>query len=270
MKTIREIYFESLKKGYHNGDLKYLLEHLTGFSSAELSLNFSKPFLQEKKLIKYLHRLSQHEPVQYIIETAYFDNLALFVNHHVLIPRPETEEMVLLATKIILDNQYLSFVDVGTGSGAIALALKKRHPQASVYASDLSKKALKVAQKNAAKHDLAINFTFGDALKPFIQEKLTFDLIIANPPYIHEEEILDLTVLEYEPHQALFSKTLKVYRKIFTQAPQVLNPGGKLILEINPYDVAELKKLIFKKMPGYKPKFLKDLSGRLRFIIIER
>lgn len=238
-----------------------LLEHLTQLKKVDLALNPQVIFLENQQVIfsDYLNRLLYHEPVQYIIGKTNFYGLDFKVNHNVLIPRPETEELV---DWIISENKgkEISILDIGTGSGAIAVSLAKYLPQAKIYALDVSIEAIETAKENATHNGVNIQFIRQDILKtnelPF-----NFDVIVSNPPYIRELEKKEIkpNVLDHEPHLALFvtdNNPLVFYDKIIQLSKNFLNRNGKLYFEINQYlseDMIELfnqneaKNIILKK-----------------------
>jgi release factor glutamine methyltransferase len=191
---------------------------------------------------EWLARRARHEPVQYIVGEQEFWGLALKVTPDVLIPRPETEHLVEAAlarveamrSRVEAGNAPLRIADVGTGSGAIAIALAHALPQAEVTALDLSTAALRVAEENAARHGLAerIRFLHSDLLQAVASER--FEVIVSNPPYVPAGELLEAQVQQYEPHGALFAgpSGLDIYERLIPQAEALLTPGGGLLLEI--------------------------------------
>jgi release factor glutamine methyltransferase len=189
-----------------------------------------------------LSKLKKEIPIQYILgETEFFD-LKFKVNNKVLIPRPETEELiewVLKNSKLKTQNSKLNILDIGTGSGCIAISLAKNLPNAEVYAIDISSEAIKIAQKNAEINKVSVNFIETDILK--IEElQYTFDIIVSNPPYVREleKEKMHQNVLANEPHLALFVENdnpLLFYDKIADLAKSYLTKNGNLYFEINQY-----------------------------------
>src|SRR6056297_3530632 len=220
---------------------------------------------EEQPLFEALAHLKLEKPLQYILGTTHFMDLELQVNENVLIPRPETEELVqwilddisseksdIRHQKTEVRNQPnekdtenlipppLTILDIGTGSGCIAIALAKSLPDAKVYALDVSEEALEVAQKNAESNGVDIGFMHQDILKPKIDSKLTFDIIVSNPPYVRELEKnkIQKNVKDFEPDTALFvsdEDPLLFYRAIIDFAESHLSENGKLFVEINQY-----------------------------------
>ncbi|WPO84403.1 peptide chain release factor N(5)-glutamine methyltransferase [Chryseobacterium sp. JJR-5R] len=228
----------------------------------------------EEKLLHVISELKTEKPYQHILGETEFYGMTFFVNEHVLIPRPETEELLELAIKNIhsskLWREDIKILDIGTGSGVIPLVLKKHFPKARITSVDFSEKALETAGRNAAFHKLDVNFIQADYLTYSLNEN--FDIIISNPPYIgieEEKEIAD-SVKEFEPKMALFSPTsdaLIFYRKIAEDAEKHLNENGMLFLEIN-------QKLGPETLELYRnfteAALIQDLSGNDRFVFGEK
>jgi len=191
---------------------------------------------QQSQYDEWLRRRAAHEPIQYIVGEQEFFGLTFAVTPDVLIPRPETEHLVETLLERVPHEQPLRFADVGTGSGAIAIALAYALPQARVTALDISKGALAVARKNAETHHVAdrVRFLPSDLLTAVAGEQ--FDAIVSNPPYVAEadRESLEPQVRDYEPATALYagSSGLDIYQRLIPQAHQCLKPGGWLLMEI--------------------------------------
>ena len=181
---------------------------------------------------RLLARRAQYEPMQYILGEQEFYGLRFRVTPDVLIPRPETELLVEAVLARVSREEPVRIVDVGTGSGAIAVALAHALPLAQLTALDMSPSALQIARENAAAHDVSVRFLESDLLRAVEAE--TFDAIVSNPPYIADGELLEPQVREYEPAQALFAGPtgLEVYRRLIPEARAALVPGGWLVLEI--------------------------------------
>ena len=227
---------------------------------------------QQSAFYNHLLQLKLGKPYQQILGESEFFGLKFFVNEHVLIPRPETEELLELAIEKISNFKSqisnLKILDIGTGSGIIPIVLKKHFPNAEISAIDYSEKALEVARKNAEFHQTEINFIHQNYLEEELTE--TYDIIISNPPYIgidEEHEIAD-SVKDFEPNLALFSPTsdaLIFYRKIAEDAKKHLAENGMIFLEINQKLGTETLGL-FKDFP--ERELIKDLSGNDRFIFV--
>lgn len=214
--------------------------------------------------------MKNENPIQQILGKADFYGLKFYVNEHVLIPRPETEELVDL---IIKENKDFNpaILDIGTGSGCIPISLRKNIPNAMVSSIDVSEKALEVAKKNAEWNQVEINFILDDILNPSKEiAPNSFDIIVSNPPYIRisEKEEMSNNVLKYEPHLALFvynDDPLLFYKKIADVALKGLKPQGKIYFEINENFGAECKQMLENK--GFKNVVLvKDLSNKNRIL----
>lgn len=222
-----------------------------------------------KRLNAAIPRLIAGEPVQYIAGETEFYGLKLKITPAALIPRPETEELVDIIRKSIDISDPLIF-DIGTGSGAIALALKSIFSHARIYASDISHEALTLARENASKMHLAVKFIHHDILQDCWPKIPKMDIIVSNPPYIpwSERSSLPAIVKEYEPPAALFVKDedpLLYYRVIAKKAKSRLRPGGMIFFEIHEAYGSELIRLL--KETGYNEVVLyKDLQGKARII----
>ena len=216
-----------------------------------------------------LARRLRREPLQYILGYTDFYGLRLRLTPAVLIPRPETEQVVEAALGLLEGRSAPRVLDVGTGSGCIALALKHQRPDADVYACDLSRHALNVARTNAEAHRLPVTFFQADALALDLPDHAPapFDLIISNPPYIADEEVEELApeVRHYEPHQALFAGAdpLRFYRAILGHARVLLAPGGLLVFETHAHH-ADAVGLLLAESGFVDGHILRDLAGRPR------
>lgn len=258
----------------------WVMESLTGkarldrLMQPELTLNKE----EQAKLAQYTRELLQHRPLQYVLGESYFYNLKLFVDERVLIPRPETEELV---DWIIKDKVWDKkggpgphLIDIGTGSGCIALALKKNIPAAEVYALDISESALAVAGKNAVGLGINIRLLAIDMLKAPGEGQLpAFDVIVSNPPYITvaEKETILPHVLDYEPHQALFvtdNDPLQFYKAIEAFADRFLLPGGAVFLELHRDFASETEQYYAAR--GWYTALRKDMQGNDRMLRCSR
>lgn len=265
-------------KGFHNARLnaELLLAGMLGLKRLDLYLQYDRPLTPEE-LADYRERLrrrARREPLQYIDGTAAFRNLVLNVDRRVLIPRPETERLVQEVLDWAAGRTDLRAVDVGTGSGAIALALATEGPFARVVATDVSDGALALACENhqrSAPH-APVEFRPGDLLDPLRGEAA--DVVVSNPPYIGDEEApsLDAEVRDWEPAQALFAGTggLDVIRRLVPQAARVLVPGGLLAMEIGERQGAAVCAIIQESNAFGAPRVRPDLAGRDRFVLAER
>ena len=214
-----------------------------------------------------------NEPMNYVLGYSYFYGYRFIVNEGVLIPRPETEELVaLILSKYdeYFNGQPVDLCDVGTGSGAIAIALKKEEEKLNVYASDISEDALKVARLNAQNNNAQVEFFQGSMLEPFIERDIKVDILVSNPPYIKTVETIEASVYDYEPHVALFGGEdgLKFYREILENAHKVLKPKGFIFFEMG-YDLKDsLSALAKEYYPESRIEVYKDINGKDRMMMI--
>ena len=222
---------------------------------------------------KGMERIMNNEPMNYVLGYSYFYGYRFIVNDGVLIPRPETEELVgLILGKYdeYFNDQPVDLCDVGTGSGAIAIALKKEEDKLNVYASDISEDALKVARLNAQNNDAKVEFFQGSMLEPFIERDIKVDILVSNPPYIKTVETIEASVYDYEPHVALFGGEdgLKFYREILENAHKVLKPKGFIFFEMG-YDLKDsLSALAKEYYPESRIEVYKDINGKDRMMMI--
>lgn len=216
-----------------------------------------------------VNRLLEGVPVQYVTGKAWFDGLLFHVDESVLIPRPETEELVQKVASELPVDRPLRIWDVGTGSGCIAIALAKRFPLADVVAFDVSGKALITARQNAINNKVEVDFICDDVLHPQLELwHQPVDVVVSNPPYIRESEktSMEANVLDHEPHTALFvpdEDPLVFYRQILTIAKPQLNPDGVVWFEINEAKGEEMSQLCKEK--GLAVEILEDFFGKPRF-----
>lgn len=245
-----------------------------GFSKQEVKLKFEENVNQSDLLKIYDAglELKKEIPIQYILKEAFFYDSMFDVNSSVLIPRPETEELVDLVLKSQATNNssQLSILDIGTGSGCIPITLKKHLPQANVFGFDISSEALEVAKSNASKHHVEVEFIKLDILSSFIPNN-TFSIIVSNPPYVllSEAEQMDNRVLKHEPHVALFVENdnpIIFYTRIIDLCKEHLVEKGLLFFELNPLYANEVKKYATESKLFSSVELLKDMSGKLRFL----
>ncbi|UKM63584.1 peptide chain release factor N(5)-glutamine methyltransferase [Flavobacteriaceae bacterium GSB9] len=245
----------------------HLIEAYFGVSRVQLATNPNLHFDDNQNILNALVELKKEKPIQYIVGETEFFGLPFQVNENVLIPRPETEELVEWVLKKVDAKVQISILDIGAGSGCIAIALAKHLPDAKVYALDVSPKALKVASKNAKMNGVEVTFIEADILSvDNITGHIKFDIVVSNPPYVREKEkqYMKSNVIDNEPHIALFVKDedpLVFYKAITDFANDNLNNSGLLFFEINEYlgkamidmlrhknfEHIELKQDIFKK-----------------------
>ena len=221
-----------------------------------------------------IKRLVAGEPLGHVLGFEWFYGYRFKVNEDVLIPRPETEELV--ANVLAAYDEYFSnvenvmAVDIGTGSGAIAISLKKEEPNLHMMATDISEKAVLVAKDNAQENEAVVSFLVGDMLQPLIERDIKVDILISNPPYIPKEEVMEDSVVNYEPHVALFGGEdgLKFYRVIFENAPKVLKDKAMMAFEMGYNQKEALSALAKSYFPEAKIEVMKDMNGKNRMLFV--
>jgi len=285
IKKFRDYFNKTLKKIYPTSEIDtflfLLLEEYLNFKRIDVVLKSNFEISPEDLiLLKSSTKLLEQEiPIQYILGKTEFYGFPFILNEHVLIPRPETEELItsilekVLKTKTFHTNakeKQLKILDIGTGSGCIPISLKKSLPFAEITAIDVSNEALTIAKKNAVLNKVDINLTQQDILNTTSLNQL-YDVIVSNPPYVRESEKKEIknNVLNNEPHMALFvedNNPLVFYNKIAELAKNHLTKNGTLFFEINQYLGKETVELI--KLKGFnKIQLKKDIFGRDRIII---
>ncbi|OGN60081.1 MAG: protein-(glutamine-N5) methyltransferase, release factor-specific [Chlamydiae bacterium RIFCSPHIGHO2_12_FULL_27_8] len=255
-------------------NVEFFLSSLFKVKRSDLYLLCNKKLsnYQKRKFNQFIKRKSKNEPVEAIAGNIDFYNTKIFLNKNVLIPRVETEILVDHVVNLLKNEELEGKIlfDICTGTGAIAIALKKVFPKLTVYAFDISKKALYIAKKNAKKNGVEIFFKESDILKNF--ERYKADFIIANPPYISSNDYLNLnsSVKDFEPKIALTdgSDGLIFYRRFENELKNYLNPGAKLFFEIGYNQKKDILK-IFSDPIWIKKKVLKDFSDKNRFFFVE-
>lgn len=251
-------------------DKKLVLSSLLKIRNNDLVL-IKDESVNEKILNKYKKIIFDNKPIQYSLGYTYFFGRKFIVNRNVLIPRPETEELVARTIKLVKNNFsddfILKAIDVGTGSGAIAITLSKEL-KCEVIATDISKKALKVASLNAKQNDATTLFAHHDALSGVTGK---YDILISNPPYLGiDAENIEEDVIKYEPHLALFADNngLAIYEKILKNANKILNLKSIIAFELDPNNKKALCSLIEIYFPDSKVIFEKDYNNYDRYVFI--
>ena len=265
---------ELIRQGEEAESLSFVYRNLKNLSFTDfvfaLQQEVTEVTKEEELFIEEIYQqLAAHTPAQYIIGHAEFFGMQLKVDERVLIPRPETEELVDL---ILTENpeKNLKVLDIGTGSGAIALALAKNRPDWSVTAADISQDALDLSLENANAQNLNLSFIKSDC---FSEISAKYDIIVSNPPYISraDEEEVGLNVLHSEPHLALFADEdgLAIYRRIAESSKDYLNDGGKIYLEIGYKQGQRVPALFTENFPEKRVRTLKDQFGQDRMVVID-
>ncbi len=279
LKTLRT-YFNSELVGYYpdteiTSFFHILAEHILKLKRIDIALNLYK-VVSGKKYDKFqveIERLKKYEPIQYIIGETEFYGLPFKVNNNVLIPRPETEELVEWIINSVDNKDNLKILDIGTGSGCISVSLAKNLPNAKVYALDVSHEALKVAKENAKLNNVDVELIEANILSishSALDAESTFDIIVSNPPYVRQLEKAEIkaNVLDNEPHLALFVEdddALLFYKAISEFAVNSLSENGLLFFEINEYLGKEMVKLL-EEHNFNNLELKRDLFGKDRMI----
>ncbi|KIO77778.1 hypothetical protein TH53_07605 [Pedobacter lusitanus] len=273
-KQLEQYFINELSSLYDGEEAKQLfylvVEQVSGWNRTQLLINMTESLSAELTLTydDVLLELKQGRPMQHIFAVAWFYGLRFKVSEAVLIPRPETEELIEWILDTVKSEPVSSILDIGTGSGCIAITLKKNLEQVDVSAIDVSAAALAIAEENALTNTAAVNFIHADILT--YSSSFRYDLIVSNPPYIteHEKEEMHQNVLAYEPHLALFvsnENPLLFYKKIADFALINLRPKGRLFFEINEYLGKETVDMLLAK--GFTDIILrKDMQGKDRMI----
>ena len=275
MPSNREAYFEAIKLGAPKAIVDFALKEVNGFDYLGLTTKFDDeikdyPFFKES-----INRYLNGEMIEYIFNKAYFLARPFYVDKNVLIPRQETEQLVLETEKLIkneLSKIQLNVADVCCGSGAIGLSLSKLLPESHFYLSDISKEAISVSKTNAKNLDLEskIEFLEGDMLKPFIKKGIKLDVIVCNPPYIKDINTIDERTLKQEPHLALLADPdTKFYESLLMDAHKVLNDKYIIAFEIGEDMKESLEIFVKKYCPNDEFYFQEDMYGKTRFLFIK-
>lgn len=271
LKHIREVLVPRFGKGETEAMIRLIFHHLKGWNATDMVINSDKELSEytRGKIDEILERVLKGEPIQYVTGEAYFYGMDLMVTPDVLIPRVETQELVDFIVKKYDGVSDLKILDVGTGSGCIAIALARNLPFAQVTGIDISEKALAVAKENGKKLKANVNWVKADVFN-FSPAADSFDIIVSNPPYVmmSEQRDMEANVLEHEPWVALFvpdDDPLRFYRRIAKMGIDALKDGGTLWFELNAQLADETAKLV--KSLGYEDVTLeRDIAGKWRFI----
>ncbi|MCZ4247652.1 peptide chain release factor N(5)-glutamine methyltransferase [Bacillus amyloliquefaciens] len=262
--------------GREKNAAELLLLNDTGMDRSKLLANLQEP-VGEDELYRFRRHVEMHKegvPIQYIIGKEQFYGREFFVNDDVLIPRPETEEVVFhlldKQKRVFSEGERLNVIDIGTGSGAIAVTLALECGHFSVAASDISKEALQVAERNAQNLGADVRFLQGDLLTPFISSGKKADIIVSNPPYISEEEMADLSdiVRFHEPLHALTDggDGLKFYKRFMEDLPLVMKDKALVVFEIGYNQGKAVEELFRHSFPNAEVEVVKDINGKDRTV----
>lgn len=280
LSTLQNSYRNELQSIYSNAEADriffWIAEKILDKPESILKLALDEEWREfDEKKNQFLFKLmllKDHQPIQYVLGETEFYGMKFFVNENVLIPRPETEELIEWILKDTT-NEKLKIIDIGTGSGCIPIVLKRNLPDSEIFALDISQKAIETAKINAEFHQTEIQFIQKDFLNMDFEELPEFDIIVSNPPYIAETEKneMDENVVKFEPQSALFvpdENPLIFYERIIELAKQKLKLKGKIYVEINQNLAEETKELFEKSFENVKLK--KDISGNFRMIKINK
>ncbi|MEI5995251.1 peptide chain release factor N(5)-glutamine methyltransferase [Candidatus Enterococcus mansonii] len=259
------------KQGIEGHSILFVFLERKGWTKTDWLLHLKEKISaeDEQQINEDLKKLAENYPPQYLLGYSDFYEHRFLVNEHTLIPRPETEELV---DRCLKENPNDSFtvVDVGTGTGAIAISLKSVRSNWQVTAVDISEEALQIARKNAQLLETEVHFIHGDGLKPLKEAKI--DILISNPPYISKSEwaLMDESVRTFEPKTALFAENdgLAIYQQLAHEAKDLLNPNGKIYLEIGFQQGNAVKQIFQEAFPEKQIEIAKDLSGNDRMVIV--
>lgn len=266
---------QMVEKNLSENAAMLLMMEITGKENHDLYVEFEEEISEEilKEFNEKFARLLTGEPLQHILGYEYFYGHKFIVNEDVLIPRPETEELVanvLAYYDEFFNGQKVDVCDIGTGSGAIAITLKKEEENFTVTASDISEKAVATAKRNAANLEADVNFLVGDMCEPLIENNIKVDILVSNPPYIPVDEEMEHSVKDFEPHVALFGGEdgLKFYRIIFERSKYLLKEKSFMAFEMGYNQKENLTALAKQYFPNSKIEVIKDLSGKNRMLFI--
>ena len=255
--------------------MAYLVE-LTQRERYNLYMNFEEemPAELEDEFDKGMERILKQEPMAHVLGYSWFYGYKMIVNGDVLIPRPETEELCaqILARidEFFPDYEKVECADVGTGSGAIAIAVALEEPKVVMHATDISEEALVTARQNAEINGAEIDFTAGDMLEPLIAQGRKLDVLISNPPYIPADEQMEKSVVDFEPHVALFggSDGLYFYRKIFERCRELLKEKAFMAFEMGWDQRERMSRLVEELLPEAKYEIVRDMNGKDRMLFV--
>ncbi|MEK4228337.1 peptide chain release factor N(5)-glutamine methyltransferase [Solibacillus sp. FSL H8-0538] len=282
---MRKTIFEALngassfleEKGREGHAARLLLQHVLNTNYSGLMMHMQDQLTDEQyaTFTKYIEAHVEGRPVQYITGVEEFYGRIFEVDESVLIPRPETEELIVgtidRMTKLFGSRAAVQLTDIGTGSGAIAVTMKCEWPQASVTATDISQQALATAEKNAQRLQALIEFKLGDLTAPIANQK--WDVVLSNPPYIAFDEACEMSdvVLEHEPHSALFAEEdgLILYRKLAEQLPSLMKRPALIGLEIGYTQGQAVAQMFQTHFPKALVEIVKDINGKDRIIFCE-
>jgi release factor glutamine methyltransferase len=278
--TFRKIIAQGMKEcrkaNKEDSAIKLLALEISGLDGSQFYAKYDEEISAEMKdnIERAFHQyITLNIPVQYILGYSYFYGRKFIVDSRVLIPRPETEELVGLVLQhydTLFESKQVKLVDIGTGSGAIAITLNLEEPNLEVYAADISDDALEIARKNQDILSSNVVFSKSDMLEEYINQGMKFDILVSNPPYIPEEEQVDSLVKDNEPHIALFGGDdgLKFYKEILKNANRILNTPNFIAFEHGFDKKEEMIQLAKKYFPNGVVEVIQDIFGKDRMTVI--
>ena len=274
MSTNRELYFQYKKEGIPDTVIYFALEECNGYDHVSLTNNFDKDIKDENRFADAMNRYQNGEMIEYIFNKAYFLSKPFYVDNSVLIPRQETEQLVLNTARLIKDTfnkDNLVIADICTGSGCIGISLAHIFKNSHVVLSDISEDALKVVNRNIKEHELSnASIKQGDMLTPFIEDGYRFDVIVCNPPYIENSDTIDEKTWKQEPHLALLAKPGTLfYERVLKDYQKITNNTFLICFEIGEDQEEALTELINKYCKGCSYRFEKDIYNKTRFLYIK-
>ncbi|MBW9212931.1 MULTISPECIES: peptide chain release factor N(5)-glutamine methyltransferase [Terrabacteria group] len=280
MSFLRELVLDYEKKALEKAIseetvMAYLVE-LSQRERYDLYLHFEEESPQdlEKEFCAGMERILKGEPMAHVLGYSWFYGYKILVNRDVLIPRYETEELcanILNRMDTFFSNaEKIDIADVGTGSGAIAITLCREEEKCVMRASDISSEAVDIAKKNAQLNEATIEFLVGNMLDPLLEKGIQLDVLVCNPPYIPQAEEMESSVVDYEPHVALFGGEdgLKYYREVFMNAHRILKEKAFMAFEMGWNQREAMTKLIKEILPEDRFEFLKDINGKDRMLFV--
>lgn len=255
--------------------MAYLVE-LSQRERYDLYLHYEEemPAPLEREFDAGMARILKQEPMEHVLGYSWFYGYKFVVNEDVLIPRPETEELCANVLnrmdRYFGDYEAIDCADVGTGSGAIGIVLSLEEKKVRMTATDISEEALKTARVNAENNGADVSFLSGDMLKPLIERNRKLDVLVCNPPYIPQDEKMEASVVDYEPHVALFGGEdgLKYYREVFADCHKVLKEKSFMAFEMGWNQREKMSALVEETLPEARYEILKDINGKDRMLFV--
>ena len=274
MSTNRELYFQYKKEGIPDTVIYFALEECNSFNHLQLTNNFDKDIKDEKRFVEAMNRYQNGEMIEYIFNKAYFLSRSFYVDTNVLIPRQETEQLVLNSIDLIkktFNSKLLKIADVCTGSGVIGISIAHVFKDSKITLSDISTDVLAVSLRNVYEHGVKnVQCVQSDMIDQFVEEGSRFDVIICNPPYIEDKKTIDEKTWKQEPHLALLAKPGTLfYEKLLKDYLKIVNDKYLLCFEIGEDLEEPLTSLVKRYCKDCSFHFEKDMYGRTRFLYIK-